>query len=177
MTGPLRTVTDAERRARLGLRHALAAPAVSPSAAAAAVVCLHATESASVYLSAWARSGASRQNVEDALYTDRSLVKQLAMRRTVLRFPATRFALSGVAPGRASLANRLHFSLAASPPAASPKMATLGYVACAVRLTPSCVRDQQRQPNREPWCLPSQRARLHRSAPPVRPRSRWRPGS
>ena len=88
---PVRTVTDAERRARLGVRHALAHP--SPGApgdvlaATRAVVCLHATEPASVHLSAWARSGASRDDVEDALYRDRSIVKQLAMRRTLFAFP------------------------------------------------------------------------------------------
>jgi Winged helix DNA-binding domain len=58
-----------------------------PLAAAAAVVCLHATEPASVYLSAWARSGASRTDVDRSLYAERSIVKQLAMRRTVFAFP------------------------------------------------------------------------------------------
>ena len=88
---PVRTVTDAERRARLGVRHALARPAPGARgdvlAAARAVVCLHASEAASVHLSAWARSGAGRGDVEDALYRDRSIVKQLAMRRTLFAFP------------------------------------------------------------------------------------------
>jgi hypothetical protein len=78
---------DDERRARLGVRHALAAPVGDVLAAARAVVCLHATEPASVHLAARARCGASRSDVDRALYADRSVVKQLAMRRTVFAFP------------------------------------------------------------------------------------------
>ncbi|WP_245604215.1 winged helix DNA-binding domain-containing protein [Patulibacter minatonensis] len=86
---PLRTVRDAERRARLGVRHALAADhrAVTVEAAVAATVCLHATEPASVFLSAHARSGASADDVRRALHDDRTVVLQLAMRRTVFAFP------------------------------------------------------------------------------------------
>lgn len=87
MTMPVRTVTDTERRARLGVRHALATPVPDVLAAARSVVCLHATEPTSVYLSAWARSRASRAEVEAALHTERSLVKQLAMRRTLFAVP------------------------------------------------------------------------------------------
>ena len=79
----VRHVDDDERRARLGVRHALAAPVADPLAAARAVTCLHATEPASVHLAAWARAGASVADVDHALYVDRSIVKQLAMRRTV----------------------------------------------------------------------------------------------
>ena len=83
----MRHLDDDARRARLGVRHALAAPVADPLAAARAVTCLHATEPASVHLAAWARSGASLAEVDEALYDDRSLVKQLAMRRTVFAFP------------------------------------------------------------------------------------------
>jgi Winged helix DNA-binding domain len=83
----VRHVDDDERRARLGARHALAAPVADTLAAARAVTCLHATEPASVHLAAWARAGASRSAVDAALYADRSIVKQLAMRRTVFAFP------------------------------------------------------------------------------------------
>jgi hypothetical protein len=83
----VRHVDDDERRARLGVRHALAAPVADALAAARAVTCLHATEPASVHLAAWARSGAGRADVDRALYADRSIVKQLAMRRTVFAFP------------------------------------------------------------------------------------------
>lgn len=49
---------------------------------------LHATEPATVYLSCWARVAALEvADVDRALYDDRSLVKQLAMRRTLFVFP------------------------------------------------------------------------------------------
>lgn len=82
----MRVITDDERRARLGVRHALAGPAGSVEDAVASVVCLHATEPANLYLSAFARSGAARSEVERALYEDRTVVRQLAMRRTVFAF-------------------------------------------------------------------------------------------
>ena len=80
-------ISDAQRRARLARRHALAAPAGSVEAATAAMTCLHATEPASVHLAAFARSGAAIEEVDRALYDDRTVVKQLAMRRTVFAFP------------------------------------------------------------------------------------------
>lgn len=83
----MRVVSDDERRARLGIRHALADPAASVEGAAAAVVCLHATEPANVYLSAFARCGVSRDTIDHALLEDRTVVRQLAMRRTVFAFP------------------------------------------------------------------------------------------
>jgi hypothetical protein len=82
-----RHVDDDERRARLGVRHALAAPVGDTLSAARGVTCLHATEPASVHLAAWARSSAGRHDVDEALYDERSIVKQLAMRRTVFAFP------------------------------------------------------------------------------------------
>ncbi|MGH3412079.1 MAG: winged helix DNA-binding domain-containing protein [Marmoricola sp.] len=84
---PLRMVGDAERRARLAVRHALADRVGSAASAARAVVCLHATEPASVHLAVAARSDASLAAVDAALYDERSVVKQLAMRRTVFAFP------------------------------------------------------------------------------------------
>jgi hypothetical protein len=85
----MRTVSDDERRARLATRHALAAGfrVDSVEAAVEAMTCLHATEQANVYLSAFARSDASRKDIDRALYDDRSVVRQLAMRRTVFAFP------------------------------------------------------------------------------------------
>lgn len=56
-SGVVRHIDDGERRARLGVRHALARPVADVLSAARAVTCLHATEPASVHLSAWARSG------------------------------------------------------------------------------------------------------------------------
>jgi hypothetical protein len=83
----MREITDDQRRARLAARHALATRAASVEAAVEQMVCLHATEPASVYLSVFARVEASRSDVDRALYEDRSVVKQLAMRRTLFAFP------------------------------------------------------------------------------------------
>lgn len=86
----MRHVSDDERRARMGIRHALA-PAFlvdSPEAATNAMTVLHATESATVYLSCRARvRSLDAADVDRALYEQRSLVKQLAMRRTLFTFP------------------------------------------------------------------------------------------
>ncbi|WP_037359351.1 winged helix DNA-binding domain-containing protein [Amycolatopsis orientalis] len=77
-------MTLAQRRARLGVRHRLAARATTVEEAVDGVVALHATDPASVYLSAWARVHAmSVADVEDALYTRRTLLRILGMRRTV----------------------------------------------------------------------------------------------
>ena len=52
------------------------------------MVCLHGTDPVTVYLSAWARvNGMGLTDMDSALYVDRSLVKHLAMRRTVFVFP------------------------------------------------------------------------------------------
>ena len=83
----MREVTDAQRRARLGARHALSTRAGSVAEAVEQMTCLHATEPASVYLSVFARADASRSDVDKALYEERSVVKQLAMRRTLFAFP------------------------------------------------------------------------------------------
>ncbi len=57
-------------------------------AAARSMGCLHGTDPATIYLSAWARLDGMRvADVERALYVDRSLVKHLAMRRTLFVFP------------------------------------------------------------------------------------------
>ena len=56
--------------------------------AARSMVCLHATDPATVFLSAWARvEGMTVSDLEHALYVERSLVKHLAMRRTMFVFP------------------------------------------------------------------------------------------
>lgn len=86
----MRRVDAEERRARLARRHALAPGhrAGSAEEAAARVVVLHATDPVTVYLSAWARvDGLAREDVDRALYEDRTLVKHLAMRRTLFAFP------------------------------------------------------------------------------------------
>lgn len=86
----MRLVTDRERRARLATRHALspAARATGPEEATRAMTVLHATEAATVYLSLAARvEGLTVADVERALYAERTLVKQLAMRRTLFVLP------------------------------------------------------------------------------------------
>jgi hypothetical protein len=83
----MREITDQQRRARLASRHALAKRVGSVEEAVESVTCLHATEAPSVYLSVVARSDASREDIDRALYSDRTVVKQLAMRRTLFTFP------------------------------------------------------------------------------------------
>ena len=86
----LRRISDAERRGRIGVRHALA-PAHRLDAVASvtrAMTVLHATEAATVHLAVAARSeGLTPGNVDAALYESREVVKQLAMRRTLFVFP------------------------------------------------------------------------------------------
>lgn len=82
-------ISDEQRRARIGRRHALA-PAHRVGSVAEvveAMTCLHATEAVTPYLSVAARSDATRADVDRAVYDERSVVKQLAMRRTVFVFP------------------------------------------------------------------------------------------
>lgn len=83
----MRAVSENQRRARLGSRHALATRVGSVVDAVDQMTCLHATEPASVYLSAFARVEASRAEIDSALYEERTVVKQLAMRRTLFVFP------------------------------------------------------------------------------------------
>ncbi|WP_082899583.1 winged helix DNA-binding domain-containing protein [Rhodococcus phenolicus] len=86
----VRTVGVDERRARLARRHRLCPSrrAVDAVDAATSMVCLHGTDAATVYLSAWARvADFAVADLDEALYTDRSLVKHLSMRRTIFVFP------------------------------------------------------------------------------------------
>lgn len=81
-------LTDADRRRRLAVRHGLARRFDTVAAATRAMTALHATEAATVHLSLWARvDGVRVADVDRALYDDRSIVKQLAMRRTLFTFP------------------------------------------------------------------------------------------
>ncbi len=87
----IRTVSVAERRARLAVRHHLAPGerAGTVAAAVADIIGLHGTDPASVYLAAWARTAsAGKAAIEHALYTERALVRMLGMRRTVFVVPA-----------------------------------------------------------------------------------------
>ncbi|WP_102140866.1 winged helix DNA-binding domain-containing protein [Mycobacterium hubeiense] len=80
----MRTFTLAERRARLARRHFLGEPADSIATVAGTVVGLHSTDPATPFLSLWARlNGFSVTDLEAELYQRRTLVKHLAMRRTL----------------------------------------------------------------------------------------------
>ncbi|WP_249714847.1 winged helix DNA-binding domain-containing protein [Rhizomonospora bruguierae] len=86
----VRRVTVAERRARLAVRHRLApgAHAPEPVAVARALVALHATDPATVFLSAAARLREPPvAAVEEALYERRMLIRMLGMRRTMFVVP------------------------------------------------------------------------------------------
>lgn len=81
----MRSFTVAERRARLGRRHQLTAAGDEAIADTAhRFVGLHATDPATLYLTLWARRPEFRvADLDDALYASRTVVKQLAFRRTL----------------------------------------------------------------------------------------------
>ncbi len=82
--------STAQRRARIGVRHRLAAEYRGDDAAeiTRSLVVLHATDPATVHLSVAARGTAlGPADVERALYEDRSLLRMLAMRRTMFVAP------------------------------------------------------------------------------------------
>ena len=87
----MRHVTDEERRARIAQRATASHPEkryADPVAATEAMTVLHATEPATVYLSLLARvDDVGVEDIERELYERRTIVKQLAMRRTVFVFP------------------------------------------------------------------------------------------
>lgn len=84
----MRRIDDGQRRARLGHRHRLAGTAAGPAGAARAVVALHATDLASVFLAVRARTaGVEVADIEHALYEERSLLRMLGMRRTMFVVP------------------------------------------------------------------------------------------
>lgn len=90
----------------IGILHRLApaARAATPEAAAHAVVALHATDPASVHLAVAARTaggGSPIAEIDRALYEDHSLVRVLAMRRTLWAVPADVVPVVVAACGRA----------------------------------------------------------------------------
>ena len=81
---------DEERRARLAVRHAVHPRhrVADTLTATRAMTVLHATDPSTVHLAVHARTdGTTPEDVDRALYEDRSLVKQLAMRRTLWALP------------------------------------------------------------------------------------------
>ncbi|MFF9842409.1 winged helix DNA-binding domain-containing protein [Streptomyces sp. NPDC020422] len=88
-----RVIGPEERRARLALRHRLAGAARAETAeeVAGALVALHATDPATVFLATGARLGADRDpvaEVERALYEERTLTRMHGMRHTVFVVPS-----------------------------------------------------------------------------------------
>ncbi|MGU3292882.1 winged helix DNA-binding domain-containing protein [Williamsia sp. M5A3_1d] len=102
-------IDDAARRARLQRRHLLTADAaptlsttrpMSVTDAVSSIVALHATCPPTMYLSLWARlPGFRREQLDSALYDERSLIKQLAMRRTMFVLDRTGLAAAVGAVG------------------------------------------------------------------------------
>jgi hypothetical protein len=92
MGGGERYIDVVERRARLALRHRLApaARAAGPEEVADALVALHGSDPATVYLAVGARLADPAPTVPEtdrALYGDRALVRMHGMRHTVFVFP------------------------------------------------------------------------------------------
>ena len=84
----MRTISVQQRRRLVVHHHHLAGGAGDPETVTRAVIALHAADPASVYLSVLARSSVSTlADVAEALYERRSLVRWMAMRRTLFVFP------------------------------------------------------------------------------------------
>ncbi|BBZ33315.1 winged helix DNA-binding domain-containing protein [Mycolicibacterium confluentis] len=86
----MRTFSPEQRRARLAQRHFLTGgPAPGITDLTRSVVGLHATDPATPYLSLWARVPEFRvEHLDAELYERRSVVKHLAMRRTLWVLPS-----------------------------------------------------------------------------------------
>jgi hypothetical protein len=84
----VQTISVEERRSRLGRRHFLAPGSRARDAVelAAGLVGLHATDPATVFLSARAR-GVESADLERALYEERSVLRMIGMRRTLFVLP------------------------------------------------------------------------------------------
>jgi Winged helix DNA-binding domain len=83
-------ISDDERRRRIGVRHRLAegSKAESVAEAARSLVVLHATDPATVFLEVWARTTeSSPESIEHELYEEPTVLRMLAMRRTLWLVP------------------------------------------------------------------------------------------
>jgi hypothetical protein len=81
-------ISDAQRRARLGRRHHLTTPTTDPDTVTTDLVAVHATDPATVHLAIAARlTTPTVTAVQDALYTHRTLLRMLGMRRTMFVVP------------------------------------------------------------------------------------------
>lgn len=121
-----RTVTVAERRARLARRHRLLAGERTDDVVQIAddLLALHSSDPATVFLSAWVRMATpSQEAVERALYQERSLVRHHAMRRTLWVASRPMIGLMNVAASRKVSANERRKAVAMLTHAGIPRPA------------------------------------------------------
>ena len=84
----MRHVTDSERRIRLGVNHYLVAASTSIERVAGALVGIHSSDPATVFLAARARVvGLTVPKIEEALYDRRTVLRLHGMRRTMFVAP------------------------------------------------------------------------------------------
>lgn len=84
----MRRIGVAERRARLGRRHHLAAPTTTAEGLAGDLAGLHSSDPPTPYLASWARvKDFAPAELEDALYERRSVLRMIGMRRTLFVVP------------------------------------------------------------------------------------------
>ena len=84
----MRFISTDERRTRLALRHCLSVPATDAYEVAESLVGLHSTDPTTVYLSARARiRGFQREDLDRALFEEKSLIRLVGMRRTLWVVP------------------------------------------------------------------------------------------
>lgn len=89
----MRVVTDRERRARLAVRHGFVEPAPGYASLAERLVGIHSTDPVSAFVAAASRRAVDTvEEVEEALYTDRSVLRMLGMRRTLFVQPLPKVA-------------------------------------------------------------------------------------
>lgn len=132
----MRRIDDHERRARLARRHALVDGVPTVADAAQAVVGLHSTDPSTTFLSALARTRNLRlSDVASALYDQRSVVRVLAMRRTVFTVPTEQATMIlGAARGVADAERRKLLKLVADNSIDAPEAFLAQAEAEALRL-------------------------------------------
>jgi hypothetical protein len=81
------SIDTEERRRRLAVRHFLTSPGPDVATVAGALGGLHATDPATVYMSAMRRTTAGFDDITAAFHDERSLVRIMAMRRTLFVVP------------------------------------------------------------------------------------------
>ena len=104
----MRSFTVDERRARIAVRHHLTADAKQADVAVVArsLIGLHGTDPVSIFLAGRARmTAATVEMIERALYDERTVMRMLAMRRTLFVVPVDRVPVVQVAASDAVAAN------------------------------------------------------------------------